>query len=61
MPEKESPETVAELINALSKFEPTDFVVAREVFAGETTRVLAVDADRDRPSTVVITYDVASD
>lgn len=61
MVHKESPETVAALISALSKFDPTDFVVAREVFGQGATRVLAVDADRDRPATVVITYDVPDD
>jgi hypothetical protein len=59
--EPESPETVAGLIAALSKFDPSDFVVAREVFTQETTRVLAVDADRERPATVVITYDGPAD
>ena len=61
MAEKESPETVAELIHALSRFEPTDFVVVREVFATEPARVLGVGVDRNRPSTVVITYDVAAE
>jgi hypothetical protein len=56
-----SPETVAQLIAALSKFEPTSIVMAREVFSSASTRVLAVDVDRQDSGTVIITYDVADD
>jgi len=59
--ESEPPETVGQLIAELNKFDPTDVVMAREVFSSSPTRVLAVDRDRRDPTIVIITYDVADD
>lgn len=61
MAESESPDTVGQLIAQLSQFDPTDVVMAREVFSSAPTRLLAVDRDRTDPTIVIITFDVPDD